>query len=364
MSNPSDASEESDLIRRRLIGLGERSMRKSYYPELREQIEQLERFRGLMQRVADAIFMHDVRSGSFLDVNQAACELVGCDEERLREMIFSDVFGEATEAGLRRLFEADGDGQVEFCAELEFRNGPLSVDASLKLQNFGDKRLAVTVVRDVTERRQAEMTIRASLREKEILLKEIHHRVKNNLQIISSLLSLQSQYVRDPEALEQFAESQNRIVSMALVHEELYRSDDLSHIPIRHYVQSLCNQFLGTGATGRSVRIELDVADVALNINKAIPCGLVINELLADAVRHDPHDESNGPIRVDLALDGDMLRLTVSGNGAIPPGGAPLPGEDSLGMQLATGLTEQLGGSLRLVSDTERRFQVTFPRGN
>ena len=364
MDNSSDPPASSDFVRRRLIGLGERSMRKSYYPELREKLEQLERFRELMQRVADAIFVHDARSGRFEDVNQAACDLLGRAEPELRRMVFRDVFGETAETGLRGLFEAEGDGQVEFCAELEFPNGPVSVDASLKLRTFGDRRLAVTVLRDVTERRQAEMATRASLRDKDILLKEIHHRVKNNLQIISSLLSLQAQYIDDPVALEQFAESQNRIGSMALVHEELYRSDDLSHIPIRHYAHALCNRFRSAGGAGRSVRIGLDVADVALDINKAIPCGLVINELLSDAIRHAPPD-GDAEVRIVLALDEreDLLRLSVSGNGHPPPAGTHFPGQDSLGMQLVAGLAEQLGGTLHLASGPERRFLLTFPFG-
>lgn len=203
--------------------------------------------------------------------------------------------------------------------------------------------------RDITDSRNAEEQIKASLKEKEVLLKEIHHRVKNNLQIISSLLNLQSAEIEDPKASQKFRESQDRVKAMALIHERLYQSSDLAKIDFAGYVRSL------TGHLSRSyrvdsaaVRLTLEVDPVPMNLDVAIPCGLIINELVSNAFKYAFPEGESGEIKVHFgAENGQGLKLVVRDSGVgFSEGGDP-EASDSLGLKLVHSLTEQLGGTLR-----------------
>ncbi len=228
---------------------------------------------------------------------------------------------------------------------------------------------------EINERLRVEEQIKASLKEKELLLKEIHHRVKNNLQVISSLLSLQSKNIQDPSALELFRESQNRIRSMALIHEKLYRSDDLAGIDFGEYVRSL-SAFLVRSYRANSgpVALKVNANDIFLGIDSAVPCGLIINELVSNALKHAfPQTGNNtgepvGPvgkeneIRVELGADADrQVTLIVGDNGIGFPQDLDFRNTESLGMQLVTTLTNQLNGSLELDSNDGTQFTIRFP---
>lgn len=169
----------------------------------------------------------------------------------------------------------------------------------------------------IGERKRAGDQIKASLKEKEILLREIHHRVKNNLQVISSLLNLQSRYTKSKAALEMFKESQNRIKSMALVHERLYQSQDLVRIDFAEYIRRLAaHLFDSYRVNPKAIILKVNIDDVFLGIDKAIPCGLIINELVSNSLKHAFSADRKGAIRIDLAPDVDKkFTLIVSDNG-------------------------------------------------
>jgi two-component sensor histidine kinase len=223
---------------------------------------------------------------------------------------------------------------------------------------------------DITESKRAEEAIRASaeqvqasLREKEVLLEEIHHRVKNNLQVVSSLLRLQSAHVQDPAALEMFSESRNRIQSMALVHEKLYQSADLSRVDFAEYVQSLTNLLVSSYRTrAAAVTLRVTVENVLLGIDVAVPLGLLINELVSNCLKYAfPHGRG-GEVRVELrSIAAGSNLLVVADDGIGLPPGTDFRKTESLGMQLVCGLTEQLGGSIELVGDRGTEFHITFP---
>ena len=211
----------------------------------------------------------------------------------------------------------------------------------------------------VSEHKQAEEQIRASLQEKEVLLQEIHHRVKNNLQIISSLLNLQSIYIDDEQLLTMFVESQNRIRSMALVHERLYRSPNIAQIEFGTYIRQLTQQLLGTYRSELDqVALQIDVQeDVALAIDEAVPCGLILNELVSNALKHAFPGGRAGEICVALhRQDRERAILSVRDDGIGFPEDLDLYGTDSLGMQLVTTLVDQLDGTIEL----DRRGGTTF----
>jgi PAS domain S-box-containing protein len=240
------------------------------------------------------------------------------------------------------------------------------MDQSYPIRDSAGNVMAVaTISRNITERKRAEKQIRASLREKEVLLQEIHHRVKNNLNVIASLLDLQADTVQDPVALRAFADSRRRIRSMALIHEKLYRSPDLASIGADEYVQEVVDYLAGAYAGGgQPVTLKVQVEDVPLDIDTAIPCGLIINELVANALAHafpgDGAKAEPSEVTVDLRADDGRYLLTVSDNGVGLPPDLDFRNTQSLGLQLVNLLTEQLQGTITLDRSGGTSFTIAF----
>jgi len=218
------------------------------------------------------------------------------------------------------------------------------------------------VDKDVTEQMEAERAIRASLTEKEILLKEIHHRVKNNLQIISSLLYLQEEQVHDPAALESFRESRNRIASMALVHEEIYRSADLSSIRLDTYITDLLPRLFGQTpfATPR-LTFDCQLDPVSVPIEQAVPAGLIVNELLTNAYKHAFRGRDTGTLSILLQGGEQEVVIVIRDDGPGLPEGFDSERTGTLGMQLVVNLARQLGGTITTATDAGAVFTLRFP---
>jgi two-component sensor histidine kinase len=214
------------------------------------------------------------------------------------------------------------------------------------------------------ERKAAEQKLKTSLREKEVLLREIHHRVKNNLQIISSLLNLQSRYIEDEPALDMFRESRNRVRSMALVHEKLYRSQDLSEVDFGAYIESLsCHLFMSYSMDSTKIDLDLDVKDVYLDINTSIPCGLIINELVSNSLKHAFPGREKGKIHVGVSLDnGGKIQLVVRDDGVGLPEDLDVKQSETLGLQLVTMLVEQLQGQMNIENKNGTTFEIIFKK--
>ncbi len=219
-----------------------------------------------------------------------------------------------------------------------------------------------TVTRDITERKQAEEQIKASLQEKEVLLTEIHHRVKNNLQVISSLLKLQSRYTRDKATLDMLRESQNRVKSMALIHEKLYQSPALAQIEFADYIQTLARNLLYSYSVDvNAVKLEIKVDDVYLNIDTAIPCGLLINELVSNALKHAFPIGQKGTIWIEFhQVPDNQLLLTVKDNGIGFPEGLDFRNTGSLGLRLVGSLASQLEGTVEMDTREGTEFRIKF----
>jgi len=213
---------------------------------------------------------------------------------------------------------------------------------------------------DITARKQAQEKLTASLKEKEILLKEVHHRAKNNFQIIASLLNLQSQHITDKASLSMFQESQNRIQSMALIHEKLYQSRNLSRIDMNEYMKDLTTSlFRSYGESAAGIKLKTKAIDIFLIITTAIPCGLIINELVTNALKHAFPKERDGTITVSMTPSTkDSIILTVSDTGIGFPEGIDFRNTATLGMQLVTSLVEQLEGTITLDRSEGTRVQI------
>jgi two-component sensor histidine kinase/ActR/RegA family two-component response regulator len=224
-------------------------------------------------------------------------------------------------------------------------------------------RVNSSLIAEVNERTRAEEKVLVSLREKEILLKEIHHRVKNNLQIISSLLELQSQSLNDDQSLRYFRESQNRIKTMALVHERLYASADLASINVHEYLENLTSHLVSSYLEDPQLLIlEVDVGEFTMGIEEAIPCGLIVNELVSNSLKHAFPMRRGGSIAVTCHPAGeDMVLLGVSDNGVGFPDGLDFTCSETLGLQIVNLLTRQLRGTIELRNDGGASFTIRFP---
>jgi two-component sensor histidine kinase len=215
---------------------------------------------------------------------------------------------------------------------------------------------------EIAERVRAEEQVKASLREKEVLLQEIHHRVKNNLQVISSLLYLQAKKVQDPQVLDIFRESQNRVRSMALIHEKLYQAQDLAGIDFDEYIHNLAAYLFHVYSTStRVVTLRVQSDDVFLPVDAAVPCGLILNELISNALKHAFPGDRGGQVRVELCTGHDyQYILKVGDDGVGLPPDLDLHATGSLGLQVVNTLVDQLGGTIELDTRSGTEFTITF----
>jgi len=217
--------------------------------------------------------------------------------------------------------------------------------------------------RNIDDRKHAEEQIKTSLEEKEVLLKEIHHRVKNNMQIISSLLSLQSRYITDENYLAIFKESQNRVRSMAMIHEGLYRTHNLARINFEKYIQNLIyGLFSSYGIDKNIINAKMDLNEVLLDIDTAIPCGLILNELVTNSLKHAFPEGMKGEISVLLSQEGKKLKIVVVDNGIGFPENIDFQNTESLGLQLVNTLVDQLNGKIKLEKYNGTKFIFTLEK--
>lgn len=216
-------------------------------------------------------------------------------------------------------------------------------------------------LQDMIKRQQAEYQIKVSLREKEALLKEIHHRVKNNLQIISSLLELQSYSIKDSKILDLFRESQHRVRLMALVHEKLYQSNNLGKVSFIEYVKTLSNYLLHSyKVDSNDIEVIIKIDDISLDIDTAVPCGLIINELMSNALKYAFSHVKKGIINIEANRVGEnQFSLIFQDDGVGMSQDLDIYQTDTLGLQLVTSLADQLEGDLEVFTDSGTTFRLT-----
>lgn len=219
-------------------------------------------------------------------------------------------------------------------------------------------------IEDITERRQAEAQLHESLAEKEVLLRELHHRVTNNLQIISSLLNLHGNRITDPQLREILQDSQNRVRAMAMIHEILYQSSNLAALNFTEYIQTLVNHLFESYTVDRaaiSLRVEVQ-AGVTINVDKAVLCGLIINELVANALKHGFPNGARGEVLVTLVTSGKKtIALSVANNGSSLPADFDINNGRSMGLTLVLSLIKQIKGKLEIETGAMTVFKIIFP---
>jgi PAS domain S-box-containing protein len=324
-----------------------------------------ELWRALSDCLPVGIFTAD-REGRCAYINPRCQEIVGCTlEESLGEGWLNLVHPEDRDRVLKPwlvkarngLPHADEFRVITDQGEIRWlysRSAPMRSNGSL-IGHTG-------TIEDITKQKQAEAQIKASLQEKEALLKEIHHRVKNNLQIISSLIYLQTQRIEDPKARQVFEDSQSRISSMALVHDSLYRSENFASIDLSDYIQALTASLFQTYRI-RPELVTLNVQvdpGVVVTLDKAIPCGLILNELMTNALKHGFPSEQKGIVAVKLDRIGEQVCLTVENDGNTLPESFELKKIQSMGLKLVSALVSQIQGQLAVENAAETRFKITF----
>jgi two-component sensor histidine kinase len=217
------------------------------------------------------------------------------------------------------------------------------------------------ISRDITKRKIAENKLKESVKENELLLREVHHRVKNNLQVVSSLLSLQSRNIREKTYEQMFEESHNRIQSMALIHEKLYQGKDLAHIDFKGYTRSLlAHLFHSFGVSANQISVQLDIEAVPLAIDTATPCALITNELVSNCLKHAFPDDRPGTIKIAFASHDHGFNLVISDDGVGLPENTDFKSPQTLGLRLVNTLVRQMGGRMEVNHSNGTEFRIQF----
>ncbi|HSN55684.1 MAG TPA: PAS domain S-box protein [Candidatus Sulfomarinibacteraceae bacterium] len=308
--------------------------------------------------------------GRFLDVNQRLCEMTGYSADELEGLPFGDItHPDDLDADLeyaRQLLAGEID---RYSMEKRYNRKDGSIiwvrlTGSIVRDEVGDAQNFIAVIEDITARRDAEFAIKSSLEEKDVLLREIHHRVKNNLQVISSLLSLQSGSIDDPRLHQLFQESQSRVRAMALIHEILYDSSDLSSIELRPYISRLVTSLARMyGADTGRIGFDVEAEDLQLSIDEMVPCGLAINELISNSLKYGFPDNRKGriAIRVYANSDGGVVFVVRDDGVGVAPD-LDIRNTGSMGLGLVVGLIEkQLKGHLELERGDGTCFTIVLP---
>jgi PAS domain S-box-containing protein len=324
--------------------------------------ESEEKWRTIVETVPDFITIVD-RQGIVHFINRVAPRV------DIASVIGSSMFDYVAErdhaplrAAFEELFRSGAAYELELAAGSPGGRQRIFQVHGRPLKRDGTVVGALHIVSDITVRKQNEARLEASLKEKEVLLQEIHHRVKNNLQVISSLLSLQAEHIAEPEAREAFLESRGRVRTMAVLHESLYRSGDLGRLDLGRQVRGLCAElFRSYGVGPNRIELRTDLTEAPLDLDRAIPCGLLLNELVSNALKHAFPGGRGGWVRVALHTGpNEEYTLVVGDNGVGLRPELDVFATSTLGLQLVHTLTRQLGGRLSVDRTGGTTFQITF----
>ncbi|WP_052374373.1 sensor histidine kinase [Methanobacterium sp. SMA-27] len=300
---------------------------------------------------------------NIVTINDATIELLGYEKKDIIGKSVKYLFADNSLENAGKLFDSNSNSIINFETRLKSKYGeiiPVLLSKSVIKNDDGNIMGIVCIGSNIVEIKHAEDKIKASLNEKDILLRELHHRVKNNLQIILSLINLQSNGIKNKEDLEIFRESQSRVKSLAIIHEKLYRSEDFANINFEEYIESLVNYLLSYYSAD-SIEVIIDVKkDIILNMDTAVPCGLIINELVTNAIKHAFNESKSGQIKITLKSDNGCFTLIVSDNGEGIPPEVDLDNPQKLGLQLVKSLTDQLEGKIEYNGSKNTEFKIQF----
>lgn len=325
-----------------------------------------EKYRTLFESDPDYTVLVGL-DGIILDVNKSTLDFTGLSKEKLVGSNFTTLYlfmDEDEKLQLEKFSQAVRTHQVQSfqCKVFNKEGGDSWIESKLvPLEKNGQIQSILVIATDITERKIAADKLESSLKEKEILLKEIHHRVKNNMQIISSLLNLQTKHVDEEIVIDVLKESQNRVKSMAMIHEKLYQSKDFTNINFKDYIQRLVSElFYSYNVDHNQIQSLIMVEDVLLNIETAVPCGLIISELVSNSLKHAFPDGRKGKLIISLKFVDEHYELIIEDNGVGMPNDLDYQNTDSLGLQLVNSLVNQIDGQITLVKSEGTHFRILF----
>ena len=330
-----------------------------------EELAKTQEFTNSIIHSSIDMIMASDRNGKITQISPSVMKAFGYTEKEILGKKGVKLFNQANshEDVLQEL-KAKG----EFTGEVEniSKSGKVFISylsASILKDSKGNEIGSMGVSRDITEFKKAEWKLKESIAEKDVLLKEVHHRVKNNLQVISSILNLQTSYIKDNKTLEIIRESQNRIKSMSFIHESLYQTTNFSSIKFYEYIEKLSRNLVQTYAYEKNIKLETDLEQVDVSLDQAIPCGLILNELISNALKYAfVGDKNDGTLKIMLSEKGEEIFITVEDNGVGIPGELDVENTDSLGLQLVFTLIEQLEGTINLDTKTGTKYLITFAK--
>jgi two-component system CheB/CheR fusion protein len=322
------------------------------------------RYRRLFESARDAILVVDGESGRVNDLNPFAAQWLGYSRsELIGKKLWTTPAFIHTEIGESAIREILAAGSARFDRVTLKANDGREMESEIIGNAYADgaTKLIQFNIRDVTERSKTEQQTRGSLKEKEVLLQELHHRVKNNLQVITSLLSLQAHYIDDFKILRMYDETLNRVKSIAAVHELLYQQTGTSMMDLGNYIRKLAGGLFDFyGVKKDKIKLKVNAGDLPLTLDKAVPCGLIINELVSNSLKHAFPESRKGELTVTLNFDGSKYVLAVADNG-IGFLEQQMDQSKTLGLQLVKILAEQLGGAITLHRADPTEVIIEFP---
>lgn len=314
-------------------------------------------YRNLVDNALIGIYKTDP-SGNILFANNAVFEIFGYNPEiDISSLNIASFYTNKNEREtiLNKLNEYGKLSGYE--VELQKNDGtPMNILLSATM----DDGTISGMLMDITKTKMAEEEIRRSLHEKDMLLKEIHHRVKNNLTVLSSLLNLQSRYIKDEASKNIFKESQNRARSMAIIHELLYKTHDLKRINFGDYIHTLTTELFRAYVANDRIKLNMDVEELMVDVNTAIPLGLIVNELVSNSMKHAFPDSRSGNINIQFKLNENTYSLVVADDGVGFPENMDIQNTDSLGLRIVNMLTEQIEGDIKVERENGTKFTIKF----
>lgn len=346
---------------------------------LRNELFELnKKYDSLLENNPIGVALADVR-GNVIEINECLMKLLGSPSKEQSMGVNILSFPNLKKAGLTEDFIKCIENKMLIIKDAKYTSKwqkeiVIRYHLSPLISEFQEIVGVYCLIEDVTEKKKIEEKILESLKEKDTLLKEIHHRVKNNLQIVSSLLNLQATNIKDSYALEIFKESQNRIRSMALIHEELYQTEKLSKINLESYITNLSNHLYKSYRDNLTyVTFEIKVENVYLDIENAIPVGLIINEIISNSLKYafknnkdnfiweKNSNNKENIISINFSCENKEFKLIIKDNGVGIKNINSVKNSGSLGMQLIDSLTNQLEGSIEITSLNGTCYKIVFP---
>jgi len=325
------------------------------------------KFREIFNKANDMISVNimndDGCPGKFLEVNEVASKRLGYTKEELLNMspfgiISQDKTREIRENAEKLLKKGHNTFEI---VNITKDGKEIPAEVNNHIIDYDGRKVNLAVSRDITDRKKSEEQLKSSLEEKIVLLREIHHRVNNNLQIISSLFNLQSEYV-DEKSKDILVVSQSRIKAMAMIHEKLYQSPDLTRINMKDYIESFVSGLFSLYVVETGIiDLLMDADDIKMGIDTAIPLGLIINELVTNSLKHAfPEEKKGGWIKISLKKDDDLFTLKIADNGVGITETNKKENKKSLGLQLVSSLVNQLDGTMMISGEDGTEVKVLF----